>query len=173
MAIIVRLFFSPASVEVGLPCRSETQFRNNLIFLPEFLMMRKIYIIMISAVIMSALISCENRKLNYREINISYAPYIKTGDLNLKDFAVDVEPDPSSRYTLSIIIYDYSQGKETISMSGDSGFVTETGLAEIKALVKIVDGGRVVRAEFVEASGGSTGELLRNLARSVSSLKGE
>lgn len=133
---------------------------------------RRLYSILLIAAVMMCIVSCENKKLNYREIHVSCAPHIKSDALNLKNFAIDVEPDPSSRYTLSIVIYSYSQGKETISMAGDSGFVTETGLAEVKALVKIMDGERAVRAEFIEVSGGSTDELLRNLAKSVSSLKG-
>ncbi len=72
-------------------------------------------------------VSCENRKLNYRELHISTAPYIKADALNLKDFAIYIAPDPGSRYNLNIIVYSYSQGKETISMEGEWEFVSKTG----------------------------------------------
>ncbi len=117
-------------------------------------------------------ISCENKKLNYREVQISTAPHIRSDILNVKDFTIDIKPDPSSRYSLSIVIYSFSQGKETISMKGEGEFVTEAGAAEIKALVKIMDGEKFVKAEFVEVSGSSNDELVRNLAKSVSALKG-
>jgi len=120
---------------------------------------------------MFLLISCEKNKLNYREINISLAPYIKSDVLNLKNFSVNIEHDPGSRFILNIVIYSYSQGKETISLAKDGDFVTQTGTAEIKALIKIMDGEKPVRAEFVEVSGNSNDELIRNLGKSVSELK--
>ncbi len=131
------------------------------------------YSILMIAVIAAAVVSsCENKKLSYRELRISVAPYIRPEAFNLTGFSIDVEPDPSSRFNLDIVIYSYSQGKETISMKGDSGFVTEAGAAEIKALVKILDGEKIVRAEFIEVSGNSNDELIRNLADSVSALRG-
>ncbi|HOP28045.1 MAG TPA: hypothetical protein P5120_06220 [Spirochaetota bacterium] len=116
--------------------------------------------------------SCENKKLSYGEINISTAPYIKKDALNLKDFSIDVKPDPGSRYSLNIVIYSYTQGKETISLVKNGEFAVQTGAAELKALVKIMDGKKLMRAEFVEVSGNSNDELVRNLAKSVSGLGG-
>ena len=118
-------------------------------------------------------ISCENKKPGYRELHISTAPYIKADTLNLKNFSIEIEPDPGSMYNLNIVIYSYSQGKETISMEKEGDFVTRTGSAKIKALVKIMDGEKPVRAEFIEVSGNSNDELIRNLAKSVSDLKGQ
>lgn len=118
-------------------------------------------------------ISCENKNPGYRELHISTAPYIKADTLNLKNFSLEIEPDPGSRYNLNIVIYSYSQGKETISLEGEGEFVTKTGKAELKALIKIMDGEKPVRAEFVEVSGNSNEELVRNLAKSVSDLKWE
>jgi len=117
-------------------------------------------------------VSCEDKKLNYRELNISAAPYIKPDALNLKNFSIDISSDPASRYQLFIVIYSYSQGKETISIADNGEFLTQSGKAELKALVKIMDGEKPVRADFIEVSGSSNDELLRNLAKSVSGLKG-
>lgn len=117
-------------------------------------------------------ISCDNQKLNFREIIISSAPYIKSDALNLKDFSVDYKPDPGSRLTLNIIIYSFSSGKETIRLAEDGSFITETGASEIKALLKIMDGEKLVKADFAEVSGENNNELLRNLAGSVTALCG-
>jgi len=131
----------------------------------------KTYGILLISVIFAVLISsCENKKLNYRELHISTAPYIKADLLKLKGFAVAIEPDPASRYNLDIVIYSYSQGKETISLAKNGEFLTQTGAAELKALVKIMDGEKPVRAEFIEVSGNSNDELIRNLSKSVSAL---
>jgi hypothetical protein len=67
---------------------------------------------------MFLLISCEKNKLNYREINISLAPYIKSDVLNLKNFSVNIEHDPGSRFILNIVIYSILRGKNNQSYEG-------------------------------------------------------
>ncbi len=129
-----------------------------------------IYMAFFTVLITASLISCENKKMSFRDIRISAAPHINIGSLDLMKVSMNIEPDPAGRYSLDVIIYGYSQGKETISMKGDNGYVTETGTARIKALVKITDGEKIVRAEFLEISGVSDEELLRNLVKSVNRL---
>ncbi|HOP62540.1 MAG TPA: hypothetical protein PK358_14915 [Spirochaetota bacterium] len=115
-------------------------------------------------------LSCENKKPAFRELKVSVAPHVNAEPLNLKNLQLDINRDPGSSYVLFIVIYSYKQGKETISMGGESGFTTETGPAEIKVMVKIMEGDRIVKADFAEVSGNTHDELIRNLVKSVSLL---
>lgn len=131
---------------------------------------RAYVILIINAILAIAMSSCENKKMSFREIRISAAPYINTGSIDLTGASLNIEPDPAGVYKLEVIIYSYSQGKETISMKGDKGFVTETGTARIKVLVKITEGEKIVKSEFLEIPGNTNDEILRNLQKSVEGL---
>ncbi len=135
---------------------------------------KRIYVVlMISVTFIVMSVSCDEKRVGFKNIELSAAPYLKIGEEALKTFAPEIKPDPGSRYTLHVVIYSYSQGKETISMAGESSFITETGSGKLKALVKIMDGENLMKAEFIEVSGKSMEQIFQNLSRSVSSLKWE
>ena len=90
----------------------------------------------------------------------------------LKVLPFTVRPDEKNSIALRIVIYSYSSGKETISMTGDSVFKIDTGSGVIKALVEFIDNGKVVKADFIEVSGSSKDELLGNLVKSVLNMTG-
>jgi len=119
-----------------------------------------------------ALSGCEKEKISFKSVEFEIAPHIKLGADELKNIPFTVKPDENSSITLRVVIYSYSSGKETISMTGESGFKTDTGSGVIKALVEIIDSGKVMRAEFIEVSGHSREELLENLAKSLGAMAG-
>ena len=114
---------------------------------------------------------CEDGKNGFRSVEFEVAPHIKIDPAELKNMPLAVKTDESESRTLRVVIYSYSSGKEIITM-GEGGFKTDTGSGSIKALVELIDGGRVVRAGFIEVSGSSREELLENLAKSLGAMTG-
>lgn len=120
----------------------------------------------------NVLTGCEKEKVNFRKIEFETAPHIKLNIDELKSRKIWIEPDEKSTLVLKVVIYSYSPGKETISMTNDSEFVTDIGSGIVSALVEFIDNGKMIRAEFIEVSGNSKEELFENLYKSVKTVCG-
>ncbi len=113
------------------------------------------------------MLSCRETSvaLNRIEYIIPSHINIKTEDLSSR--FVEVKTDSSSSVYAVIVLYSYSSGAETISFSGGNDVTTTTAGGRLKALVKVMDGKKILKAEFVEGAGGSSEEMLSSFAREI------
>jgi len=115
------------------------------------------------------LLSCRESSVAFNRIE-----YIIPGHINIKTedlrsrFSV-IKTDSSSSIYIVIVLYSYSSGAETISFSGGNDVTTSTAGGRLKALVKVMDGKKILRAEFVEGAGGSSEEMLSSFAQAIRS----
>ncbi len=90
---------------------------------------------------------------------------LTAGDLNR--ISGDFKTDPSSAVYIEITLYSYSAGREKISLSGDSEMKTVTSPGRIKALVKVINDKKLLRAEFAEGRGSTKEEMINSLAEDI------
>ncbi|MCL2155742.1 MAG: hypothetical protein FWH53_08770 [Leptospirales bacterium] len=129
--------------------------------------MNFIRIIFLCIVLCFLNLSCDDAKLSFSKITCKIPEYINIKDDEIYAKIKDFHLDPSSLLFLEITIYSYSTGLESISISdsGDIKNVIEPG--KIKSLIKITDGKKVLRADFIDAIGNSKEEMISSLVDKI------
>lgn len=72
-----------------------------------------------------------------------------------------------------ILVYGYTPVTESYVLLKDDTLSVRTQAAELRALVKIMKSGRLVRAEFVSGTGLDEHAILTSLASSIARLRAE
>jgi hypothetical protein len=72
----------------------------------------------------------------------------------------DFHPDPSSILFLEITIFSYSTGLESMTISDNEDIKNVIESGKIKGLLKIRDGKKILRADFIDANGNSKEEMI-------------
>jgi len=111
------------------------------------------------------LLSCDSTAVSFSRIEYNIPGHINLKEEDLKTVFGEVKTDPSSSLYITVTFYSYSSGTETISFSGGEDVKTVSGKGRLKALVKVMDGKKIVRAEFVEGEGASKEEMISSLVK--------
>ena len=108
-------------------------------------------------------LSCEDTKVSFSKIICKIPEYINIKEDEIYAQMKEFPLDPASLLYLEITIYSYSSGLESITMSdnGDMKNVMEPG--KIKALIKITDGKKILRTNFIDTKGNSKEEMISSL----------
>ena len=110
------------------------------------------------------IISCESSAVSFNRIEYKIPPHIIISEEDMKKGLGGIKTDPASPFYIEVTLYSYSSGRETISFSGGDEVKTVNGKGKLKALLKVMDGKKIIRAEFAEGEGGSKEEMLSSLA---------
>ena len=113
------------------------------------------------------LLSCGSEQIRFSRIEYYIPDNIRISGEPLKKRFNDIETDGSSPVYLVVVLYSYSSGAERISFSEDGSFKTSNAKGRIKALVKVMNGKKIIRAEFIEAAGDNEDELISALAKGI------
>jgi hypothetical protein len=113
------------------------------------------------------LLSCRDSSVVFNRIEYIIPDHINIKKEDLSSRFAEVKTDSSSSVYVVIVLYSYSSGAETISFSGGNDVTTTTAGGRLKALVKVMDGKKILRAEFVEGVGGSSEEMLSSLLQEI------
>jgi len=124
-----------------------------------------------AAAILSAIftLSCRSTPVSFSRIEYSIPAHINVKPEDLQLHFKDIKTDPSSTLFIVIVLYSYSSGAETISFSGGNEMKSASIKGKVKGLVKVMDGGKIVIAEFVEGGGNSKDEMLSSLVKDIQS----
>ena len=118
-----------------------------------------------SLVLLLFLLSCESTAVSFNRIEYNIPDHIIINEEDMKSAFGEVKTDPAGSLYIVITLYSYSSGRETISFSGGDDVKTESGKGKLKALVKVMDGKKIVRAEFAEGTGNSMQEMISSLVK--------
>ena len=112
-------------------------------------------------------VSCSTAPANINRIEYKIPGHIIINSDDLKNSMGDVQTDPLSPLFLTITLYSYSAGAETISFSGTEDVKTENSSGMLKAIVKITDGKKIQQAEFLTGKGNTKDEMILSLAKEI------
>jgi len=112
-------------------------------------------------------ISCSSSPIRFSRIEYKVPEYIKVNPDDLKSALSGVKTDSSSSIHISVILYSYSSGAETISFSGENDFKTARAKGKIKGLVKVMNGKDILKAYFVEGGGSTREEMILALVKDI------
>lgn len=118
-----------------------------------------------SLILLVFLLSCDSPAVSFNRIEYNIPGHIIINEEDLKSAFGEIKTDPASSLYIVITLYSYSSGRETISFSGGDDVKTESGKGRLKALVKVMDGKKIVRAEFAEGTGNSLQEMILSLVK--------
>jgi len=116
-------------------------------------------------VLLCFFLSCDSPAVSFNRIEYKIPAHISIQADDLKRALGYVKTDPSSPLYIVVTLYSYSSGSETISFSGGDDLKTVSGKGKLKALVKVMDGEKIVKAGFIEGGGNSKEEMLSSLVK--------
>jgi hypothetical protein len=119
---------------------------------------------MISIILVS---SCRDKSVTFCRIDYVIPAHIDINIEDIKSRFTDFKTDPVSSYYAVIVLYSYSSGAETISFSGGDDVTTITAGGKLKALVKVMNGKKILKAEFVEGTGNSKEEMIGSFVKEI------
>ena len=123
------------------------------------MIIRKFIFIVLPVILINS--ACFDKNIRkYCVVAINVPPEIILDRVDLKNFSGALQTDPLSKYTAKITVYSYSSGREVIGFSGSGDLTSGTQPGVLKGLIRILDGDKIVRAEFIEAKGNSSEELV-------------
>ena len=105
-------------------------------------------------------LSCNDDKITFNKIICKIPEYINIKEDEIYSHLKDFHLDPSSSLLLEITIYSYSTGLESISISDNEDIKNVVEPGKIRGLVKVTDANKIVRADFIDASGNSKEEMI-------------
>lgn len=89
------------------------------------------------------------------------------------DIAREVAAAGGAPEGAEILVYGYTPVTESYILMKDESLSVNTHPAELRALVKIMQGGRLIKAEFVSGTGLDERTLIVSLASSIARLRAE
>lgn len=113
------------------------------------------------------ILSCRSEPLKFSRIEFFIPEHIRLKEDDLRKSFNTLETDPSSQTYIVIVLYSYSSGTESISFSGDGGFKTVNSKGRLKILVRVMNGKKITRAEFIEAAGDNEQEIISSAAKEI------
>jgi hypothetical protein len=119
----------------------------------------------VSLILLLFLLSCESPAVSFNRIEYNIPEHIIISEDDMKSAFGGIKTDPASSLYIVITLYSYSSGRETISFSGGDDVKTESSKGKLKALVKVMDGKKIVRAEFAEGTGNTVQEMISSLVK--------
>jgi len=112
--------------------------------------------------------SCADKNIRkYRVIDVNIPSSIILDRIDLKKVSNTLKTDSLSKYTVKITVYSYSSGREVISFSGSGDLTSGTQPGVLKGLIKILEGDKIIRVEFIEAKGNSNEELVSDFNAAI------
>ncbi len=126
----------------------------------------KLFLLLFSMVFMS---SCRDTAVTFSRIEYVIPAHIDIKTAELQSRLTDIKTDSASPYHIVIVLYSYSSGAEKISFAGGDNITTVTAGGRLKALVKVMDGEKILRAEFAEGTGNSMEEMILSLVIGIKS----
>jgi len=111
--------------------------------------------------------SCRESSVTFNGIEYVIPEHIDIKADDLKSRFSEFKTDPASSIHIVIVLYSYSSGAETISFSGGDDLKTAIAGGRLKALVKVMDGKKIIRAEFVEGYGNSKDDMLVSFVKEI------
>jgi hypothetical protein len=111
------------------------------------------------------ILSCDSPAVSFNRIEYNIPGHININEDDLKGALSGIETDSASSVYIVVTLYSYSSGSETISFSGGDDVKTVSGKGRIKALLKVMDGKKIIRAEFAEGGGSSKEEMIASLVK--------
>lgn len=117
--------------------------------------------------ILLAALSCTEPVTGFSRIDYVIPDHINIKTDDLKKAFSGFKTDNSAGVYIVVVLYSYSAGAEKISISGDSELKTVSGQGRLKALVKVMDEKKIVKAVFLEGRGGSREEMISSLVKEM------
>jgi len=114
-------------------------------------------------------LSCNDDKPSFSKITCKIPKHINIKEDEIYAQIKDFQLDPSSSLWLEITIYSYSTGLESIIISDNEDIKNVVEPGRIKGLIKITDGKKILRADFIDASGISKEEMILSLIDKIRS----
>jgi len=127
--------------------------------------------LLIILIIFVGFVSCREKTISFKQTTLSIAPYIDQKAADLKPLTAQIPEDDSSPYTLEIILYKFSSGKETISLGHDGEFTTQSDKMKISLLLKITKEKEFINSYILEIKGNSLEEIGFHLAQKLKDIK--
>jgi len=115
--------------------------------------------------LMLFIMSCDTPAVTFNRIEYNIPGHISINEDDLRSAFREINTDQASSYYIVVTLYNYSSGTETISFSGGDDVKTVSGRGRLKALVKVMDGKKIIRAEFAEGGGSSKEEMIASLVK--------
>ena len=124
--------------------------------------MKKIILISLAITILlfAASAGCEEITIKY------YVP----DDINLTENELAFAPVKSKYQSIEVVIYYYSESIERLAYNENSEFSQSTKMGGIKSLVKLKKGRKLAKVLFVEATGESKTEIIKNFHDSLKKI---
>lgn len=116
-------------------------------------------------ILLLLLLSCESPAVSFNRIEYNIPDHIIINEEDIKSAFAEIKTDPASSLYIVITLYSYSSGRETISFSGGDNVKTQSGKGRLKALVKVMNGKKIVKAEFAEGTGSSIQDMISSLVK--------
>lgn len=113
------------------------------------------------------LISCNSTPVRFSRIEYNIPDNISVKADDLKTVLEEIKIDPSADIYIVLTLYSYSSGAESLSFSGVNDVKTVNSSGKLKVLVKVMDGKKILRAEFIEAIGNNKQEMLLSLVKEI------
>lgn len=111
--------------------------------------------------------SCRESSVTFNRIEYVIPEHIDIKADDLKNRFSEFKIDPASSIRIVIVLYCYSSGAETFSFSGGEDLKTAIAGGRLKALVKVMEGEKIIRAEFVEGNGNSKDDMLVSFVKEI------
>jgi len=122
--------------------------------------MNYIRAVFLCIVLFVSILSCDDTKFTFSKIICKIPEYINIREDEIYARMNDFNLDPASSLYLEITIYGYSTGLESISISDNGDIKNTIEPGKIKGLIKITDGKKILRADFIDADGNSKEEMI-------------
>lgn len=124
--------------------------------------------IILGITISALVLSCDEAVIRYSRIDFIIPEQINIRqDELLKAWSDENSRDPASGIVIVVTVYSFSSGSETFSFSGNGDMQTVKAEGRVKCLVKVMDGDKLVRAEFIEGTGKNRDELFSSVIREI------
>ena len=129
--------------------------------------MNYIRAVFLCIVLFVSILSCDDTKFTFSKIICKIPEYINIREDEIYARMNDFHLDPASSLYLEITIYGYSTGLESISISDNGDIKNTIEPGKIKGLIKITDGKKILRADFIDADGNSKEEMILALVNKI------
>ncbi len=140
---------------------SALSFANKLKYINIRLFVMRLLAIFFTALIAAAT-SCSGKVKSVSTVSITVPESLVVSESEIRASLPEGLISSESEYQLEIAVYSFSSGIETINYSG-SDFNVGHREGNIKAVLKLNSGGKLIENRFIEASGNGKDAVLNGL----------
>ncbi len=131
-----------------------------------------LYIIIVPSILLSCIIGKKSIKSGYH-LDLSVRNDIQIdSEKILSGLSKYIKQDTDSDFNISIVIFNYSSGKETTFYSKDAMTMNKEP-GSLEAMIKIKEYGKLLEIQFIKVKGNSKQELIENLINQIVRLVNE